>query len=77
MEIGVTLGIPQSRKAFHQPSPRQGWRWPAFCRGPAVHRLEADTYAIVGTPFTSVYQGIGFSKDTPELRDAFAAGSRR
>ena len=40
---------------------------------PYLLQLEADTYAIVGTPFTSVYQGIGFAKDAPELRDAFAA----
>ena len=40
---------------------------------PYLLQLEADTYAIVGTPFTSVYQGIGFAKDAPELRDPFAA----
>ena len=39
---------------------------------PYLLTLEPDTYAIVGTPFTSVYQGIGFAKDAPELRDAFA-----
>ena len=40
---------------------------------PYLMQLEADTYAVVGEPFTSVYQGIGFSKDAPELRDAFAS----
>ncbi len=39
---------------------------------PYLMTLEPDTYAIVGKPFTEVYQGIGFSKDAPELRDAFA-----
>ena len=32
---------------------------------PYLLTLEPDTYAIVGTPFTSVYQGIGFAKDAP------------
>ena len=39
---------------------------------PYLLTLEKDTYAIVGEPFTEVYQGIGFSKQTPELRDAVA-----
>ncbi|CAK7261237.1 MULTISPECIES: ABC transporter substrate-binding protein [unclassified Shinella] len=39
---------------------------------PYLLTLEKDTYAIVGEPFTEVYQGIGFSKQTPELRDAIA-----
>lgn len=39
---------------------------------PYLVQLEPDTYAIVGEPFTEVYQGIGFSKKTPELRDAVA-----
>ena len=39
---------------------------------PYLMALEKDTYAIVGEPFTEVYQGIGFSKQTPELRDAVA-----
>ncbi len=39
---------------------------------PYLLQLEKDTYAIVGEPFTEVYQGIGFSKQTPELRDAIA-----
>lgn len=40
---------------------------------PYLLTLEPDTYAVVGEPFTAVYQGIGFSKDAPELRDAYAA----
>ncbi len=39
---------------------------------PYLMTLEKDTYAIVGEPFTEVYQGIGLSKQTPELRDAVA-----
>ena len=39
---------------------------------PYLVELEPDTYAIVGTPFTEVYQGIAFAKTAPELRDAFA-----
>ncbi|MET3794049.1 ABC transporter substrate-binding protein [Aquamicrobium terrae] len=39
---------------------------------PYLLTLEKDTYAIVGEPFTEVYQGIGFSKQAPELRDAVA-----
>lgn len=39
---------------------------------PYLLQLEKDTYTIVGEPFTEVYQGIGFSKQTPELRDAIA-----
>ncbi|MFD1880597.1 ABC transporter substrate-binding protein [Paracoccus pacificus] len=40
---------------------------------PYLTELEPDTYVIIGEPFTEVYQGIGFSKQEPELRDAFAA----
>ncbi|TKW68708.1 MAG: ABC transporter substrate-binding protein [Paracoccus denitrificans] len=39
---------------------------------PYLLNLEPDTYAIVGEPFTSVHQGIGFSKENAELRDAVA-----
>lgn len=39
---------------------------------PYLTNLEPDTYAVIGQPFTEVYQGIGFSKSTPELRDAVA-----
>lgn len=39
---------------------------------PYLMDLEPDTYAIVGVPFTEVYQGIAFAKSAPELRDAFA-----
>jgi polar amino acid transport system substrate-binding protein len=40
---------------------------------PYLTTLEKDTYAIVGEPFTAVYQGIAFSKKDPALRDAYAA----
>jgi len=40
---------------------------------PYLVSLEKDTYAIVGEPFTAVYQGIAFSKKDTELRDAYAA----
>ncbi|MEK1933930.1 MAG: ABC transporter substrate-binding protein [Pararhizobium sp.] len=39
---------------------------------PYLLTLEPDTYAIVGEPFTAVYQGIGFAKGSTELRDAYA-----
>ncbi|TWA49698.1 amino acid ABC transporter substrate-binding protein (PAAT family) [Sinorhizobium medicae] len=40
---------------------------------PYLMDLEKDTYAVVGEPFTTVYQGIGFAKKDAELRDAYAA----
>ncbi|AZN98317.1 ABC transporter substrate-binding protein [Mesorhizobium sp. M9A.F.Ca.ET.002.03.1.2] len=40
---------------------------------PYLSNLEKDTYAVVGEPFTAVYQGIGFAKKDTELRDAYAA----
>lgn len=40
---------------------------------PYLANLEKDTYAIVGEPFTAVFQGIAFSKKDPALRDAYAA----
>lgn len=40
---------------------------------PYLLNLEKDTYAVVGEPFTAVYQGIGFAKKDAELRDAYAA----
>ena len=40
---------------------------------PYLLTLEPDTYAVVGEPFTAVYQGIGFAKDATDLRDAYAA----
>lgn len=39
---------------------------------PYLMTLEKDTYAIVGEPFTAVYQGIAFSKKDTALRDAYA-----
>jgi len=39
---------------------------------PYLLNLEPNTYTIVGEPFTSVYQGMGFSKKDTELRDAVA-----
>lgn len=39
---------------------------------PYLLNLEPDTYAIVGKPFTSVYQGMGFAKKDADLRDAVA-----
>jgi polar amino acid transport system substrate-binding protein len=39
---------------------------------PYLLNLEPDTYAIVGKPFTSVFQGMGFAKKDTELRDAVA-----
>jgi len=39
---------------------------------PYLLNLEPNTYAIVGKPFTSVYQGMGFAKKDTELRDAVA-----
>lgn len=40
---------------------------------PYLLTLEPDTYAVIGEPFTAVYQGIGFAKDATDLRDAYAA----
>jgi polar amino acid transport system substrate-binding protein len=40
---------------------------------PYLTNLEKNTYAIVGEPFTAVFQGIAFSKKDPALRDAYAA----
>jgi polar amino acid transport system substrate-binding protein len=40
---------------------------------PYLLTLEKDTYAVVGEPFTAVYQGIAFAKKDPELRDAYAS----
>lgn len=39
---------------------------------PYLLNLEPNTYAIVGEPFTSVYQGMGFAKKDTQLRDAVA-----
>jgi polar amino acid transport system substrate-binding protein len=39
---------------------------------PYLMNLEKDTYAVIGEPFTAVYQGIGFAKKDTELRDAYA-----
>ncbi|AYD03917.1 ABC transporter substrate-binding protein [Neorhizobium sp. NCHU2750] len=38
---------------------------------PYMTNLEKGTYAIIGEPFTAVYQGIAFSKKDPALRDAY------
>lgn len=38
---------------------------------PYLLNLEKDAYAAIGTPFTAVYQGIGFAKKDTELRDAY------
>ena len=40
---------------------------------PYLLTLEKDTYAVVGEPFTAVYQGIAFAKKDTELRDAYAS----
>jgi len=40
---------------------------------PYLMTLEKDAYVVVGEPFTAVYQGIGFSKQNGELRDAYAS----
>lgn len=40
---------------------------------PYLTNLEKDTYAVIGEPFTAVYQGIAFSKKDTALRDAYAA----
>ena len=40
---------------------------------PYLMQQEPDTYALVGTPFTAVYQGMAFAKDNTDLRDAVAA----
>jgi len=39
---------------------------------PYLQTLEPGAYVIVGEPFTSVYQGIGFAKSETALRDAYA-----
>jgi polar amino acid transport system substrate-binding protein len=39
---------------------------------PYLMNLEPNTYAIIGEPFTSVYQGMGFAKKDTQLRDAVA-----
>jgi polar amino acid transport system substrate-binding protein len=39
---------------------------------PYLLTLEPGAYVIVGEPFTSVYQGIGFAKSESALRDAYA-----
>jgi polar amino acid transport system substrate-binding protein len=39
---------------------------------PYLQTLEPDTYVVIGEPFTSVYQGIGFAKSETALRDAYA-----
>ncbi|WP_457298416.1 ABC transporter substrate-binding protein [Phyllobacterium sp. P5_D12] len=43
---------------------------------PYLLTLERDTYAVVGEPFTAVYQGIAFAKKDTELRDAYASALR-
>lgn len=40
---------------------------------PYLTNLEKNTYAVIGEPFTAVYQGIAFSKKDTALRDAYAA----
>lgn len=39
---------------------------------PYLLNLEPNTYQIVGEPFTSVHQGMGFAKKDTQLRDAVA-----
>ena len=39
---------------------------------PYLMQVEPDTYALVGTPFTEVFQGMAFAKDATGLRDAVA-----
>jgi ABC-type amino acid transport substrate-binding protein len=39
---------------------------------PYLMNQEPGNYAILGTPFTSVYQGLAFAKKDTELRDAVA-----
>lgn len=39
---------------------------------PYLMGLEPNTYAIIGEPFTSVHQGMGFAKKDTQLRDAVA-----
>jgi polar amino acid transport system substrate-binding protein len=40
---------------------------------PYLMNQEKDAYFLIGEPFAEVYQGIGFAKDNPALRDAYAA----
>lgn len=44
---------------------------------PYLMTLEPGTYAVVGTPFTTVFQGMGFAKADAALRDAVAAALGR
>jgi polar amino acid transport system substrate-binding protein len=39
---------------------------------PYLMDLEKNTYYLIGVPFTTVYQGMAFSKKDSELRDAYA-----
>jgi polar amino acid transport system substrate-binding protein len=39
---------------------------------PYLMGQEPGVYAILGTPFTTVYQGLAFPKKDTELRDAVA-----
>ena len=39
---------------------------------PYLMNQEPGTYAIIGTPFTTVHQGLAFAKKDTELRDAVA-----
>jgi polar amino acid transport system substrate-binding protein len=39
---------------------------------PYLMTLEPNAYVTVGAPFTEQYQGMGFNKKTPELRNAVA-----
>jgi polar amino acid transport system substrate-binding protein len=38
---------------------------------PYLNTLQPNTFTAIGTPFTDVYQGIGFDKKNTALRDAY------
>lgn len=40
---------------------------------PYLIEQSPNTFATIGEPFTSVYQGMGFDKNATELRDAYVA----
>ncbi|MBN8944834.1 MAG: ABC transporter substrate-binding protein [Rhizobiales bacterium] len=44
---------------------------------PYLMQMEPNTYALVGAPITSVYQGIGLAKDNVALRDAIAGALKQ